>query len=71
MVTSAAAPIVIGWSDPVPWRVFIPAVDQCLFTAHRLLSIHFTSEALENCSGDERVLRMSKKNFMDKSFVKD
>ena len=33
-VTSTAAPIVTGWSDPVPGRVFPPAVDQCLFTAH-------------------------------------
>jgi len=33
-VTSTAAPIATGWSDPVPGRVFPPAVDQCLFTAH-------------------------------------
>src|ERR1019366_1411367 len=33
-VTSAAAPIATGWSDPVPGRVFRPAVDQRLFTAH-------------------------------------
>ncbi len=33
-VASTAAPIVTGWSDPVPGRVFHPAVDQRLFTAH-------------------------------------
>ena len=33
-VASTAAPIATGWSDPVPGRVFIPAVDQRLFTAH-------------------------------------
>src|ERR1019366_5520179 len=33
-VTSTAAPIATGWSDPVPGRVFRPAVDQRLFTAH-------------------------------------
>src|SRR5690348_10193694 len=33
-VASTAAPIVTGWSDPVPGRVFLPAVDQRLFTAH-------------------------------------
>jgi len=29
-VASTAAPIVTGWSDPVPGRVFSPAVVQCL-----------------------------------------
>jgi hypothetical protein len=29
-VTSTAAPIATGWSDPVPGRVFLPAVVQCL-----------------------------------------
>src|ERR1039457_3710402 len=29
-VTSTAAPIATGWSDPVPGRVFLPAVDQRL-----------------------------------------
>ena len=29
-VTSTAAPIATGWSDPVPGRVFHPAVVQCL-----------------------------------------
>src|SRR5580692_64382 len=33
-VTSTAAPIATGWSDPVPGRVFLLAVDQRLFTAH-------------------------------------
>src|SRR6202166_2658375 len=33
-VASTAAPIATGWSDPVPGRVFHPAVDQRLFTAH-------------------------------------
>ena len=33
-VASTAAPIATGWSDPVPGRVFPPAVDQRLFTAH-------------------------------------
>src|SRR6266851_9399725 len=33
-VASTAAPIVTGWSDPAPGRIFPPAVDQCLFTAH-------------------------------------
>ena len=33
-VASTAAPIVTGWSDPVPGRAFLPAVDQRLFTAH-------------------------------------
>ena len=33
-VVSTAAPIATGWSDPVPGRVFLPAVDQRLFTAH-------------------------------------
>src|ERR1035441_4693264 len=33
-VASTAAPIATGWSDPVPGRVFSPAVVQCLFTAH-------------------------------------
>src|ERR1019366_1655126 len=39
-VASTAAPIATGWSDPVPGRVFHPAVDQRLFTAHckRLVS---------------------------------
>ena len=32
-VTSTADPIATGWSDPVPGRVLIPAVDQRLFTA--------------------------------------
>ena len=38
-VASTAAPIVTGWSDPVPGRVFPPAVDQRLFTAHRKIPI--------------------------------
>src|ERR1017187_7751875 len=29
-VTSTAAPIATGWNDPVPGRVFHPAVVQCL-----------------------------------------
>src|ERR1019366_9318002 len=33
-VTSTAAPIATGWSDPVPGRAFHPAVVQRLFTAH-------------------------------------
>jgi hypothetical protein len=33
-VTSTAAPIATEWSDPVPGRAFLPAVDQRLFTAH-------------------------------------
>jgi hypothetical protein len=33
-VASTAAPIATGWSDPVPGRVFHPAVDQRLLTAH-------------------------------------
>src|ERR1017187_2148612 len=33
-VASTAAPIATGRSDPVPGRVFPPAVDQRLFTAH-------------------------------------
>src|SRR5580692_4078796 len=33
-VTSTAAPIATGWSDPVPGRAFLLAVDQRLFTAH-------------------------------------
>jgi hypothetical protein len=33
------APIATGWSDPVPRQVFIPAVDQRLFTAHRNMLI--------------------------------
>jgi hypothetical protein len=33
-VISTAAPIATGWSDPVPGRVFPPAVDQRFFTAH-------------------------------------
>ncbi|HET6179622.1 MAG TPA: hypothetical protein VFE61_22045, partial [Candidatus Sulfotelmatobacter sp.] len=27
-VVSTAAPIATGWSDPVPGRAFLPAVDQ-------------------------------------------
>jgi hypothetical protein len=42
-VASTAAPIVTGWSDPVPGRVFHPAVDQRLFTAH--------------CNGDVTTIR--------------
>src|SRR6266446_2018008 len=39
-VASTTAPIATGASDPVPGRVFLPAVDQRLFTAHcnRLLT---------------------------------
>jgi len=33
-VASTAAPIATGRSDPVPGRVFPPAVDHRLFTAH-------------------------------------
>jgi hypothetical protein len=33
-VASTAAPIAPGWSDPVPGRVFLLAVDRHLFTAH-------------------------------------
>jgi hypothetical protein len=33
-VAATAAPIATGWSDPVPGRAFLPAVDQRLFTAH-------------------------------------
>ena len=34
-VASTAAPTATGWSNPVPGRVYFPAVDQRLFTAHR------------------------------------
>ena len=34
-VTSAAAPIATGWSEPVPGRDFQPAVRHLLYTAHR------------------------------------
>src|SRR5580700_7526973 len=33
-VASTAGPTATGWSDPVPGRVFLLAVDQRLFTAH-------------------------------------
>jgi hypothetical protein len=38
LVASTAAPIVTGWSDPVPGRVFSPAVDQRLSRAHCYVS---------------------------------
>jgi hypothetical protein len=38
-VASTAALIAIGWSEPVPGRVYTPAVDQHLFTGTRLSDI--------------------------------
>ena len=53
-VVSTAAPIVTGWSDPVPGRVLSPAVDQRLFTAHcnRLITTVILKLAIHVCGSD-------------------
>jgi hypothetical protein len=45
-VTSTAAPIATGWSDPVPGRVFPPAVDQCL-SRHTVIVSYFMDGRLD------------------------
>ena len=63
-VASTAAPIATGWSDPVPGRVFHPAVDQCLFTAHcnRLITSTITFFLRQPCFSFRRILETSPGN---------
>ena len=43
-VSSTAAPIASGWSEPSSRAGLSPAVDQCLFTAHALSRFTTTCE---------------------------
>src|SRR5207244_12642225 len=47
-VSSTAAPIASGWSEPSSRAGLSPAVDQCLFTAH-VLSRFFPNNRIVSC----------------------